>query len=201
MDYAELHCHTVFLSHRLIKAGVTTDELIGIVTEAGFEHIVAQAAIIYAGCTISNADPMLPETQVRHHLPGAQIVLADKKHLGCLDGYKMMPIHTNSLTEEELQIGLQCPPPRTTRKDHRTHLMHTAGSTGKPKAVPIQAKGLIHLVSDDRAVPITPQDRVAQLSMVSFDMSMFEIWVTLPSGATILPLPWSLLKDIFELAR
>ncbi|KAF7594370.1 hypothetical protein BBP40_009351 [Aspergillus hancockii] len=55
---------------------------------------------------------------------------------------------------------------------NRSHILFTSGSTGKPKPVQIQAK-----------------DRVAEFNNPGFDLSLFDIWVTLIAGATIVVIP------------
>ncbi|KAJ5740318.1 hypothetical protein N7493_000190 [Penicillium malachiteum] len=79
-------------------------------------------------------------------------------------------------------------------ESHRSHLLHTSGSTGKPKAVQISSKSVIHLAS---SIPldIKPEDCIGQLNNPGFDLSLFEIWVTLLSGGTIVHIPNPITKE------
>ena len=62
--------------------------------------------------------------------------------------------------------------------------MYTSGSTGGPKGVAIPHRGIVRLVCHTDYVQLTPADRVAQVSNVTFDVATLEIWGALLNGAT-----------------
>ncbi|KAL4862415.1 hypothetical protein BDV12DRAFT_203064 [Aspergillus spectabilis] len=205
LSIGELHCHGLAVSRWLISQGLKPEEAVGIITESGFEQIIAQVGIIYAGGTVCGSDPSLLDVQVHSRLvnAGARVCLVDQKHSSRLAAYDylVLSISSDPLTSTDIEKGLAYIPPRVLGPEQRCHLMHTSGSTGKPKAVQIQAQGIINLANDDKSVPTDHLDRVAQICMVSFDLSMFEIWVTLLRGATIIPIPRAMLQDVFRLSR
>jgi thioester reductase-like protein len=82
---------------------------------------------------------------------------------------------------------------------HRTHILFTSGSTGKPKAVQISALSINHLASNTPFTPLHPDDKVAHFNNPGFDLSLFEIWVTLLSGATIVSINKNLVTDPYRL--
>jgi len=66
------------------------------------------------------------------------------------------------------------------------YIIHTSGSTGIPKGIPISHQALINLLAAfDRLQPIGPKDRCALWSGLNFDVSVYEIWSALVSGATL----------------
>ncbi|KAE8320417.1 antibiotic synthetase [Aspergillus sergii] len=209
MTYSELHGHALVLSRRLLEEhAIAPEEAIGIITGSGYEQIIAQVTVVYAGGSCCGLDPTLPEAQLRYRLSnaGARICLTDKASSLSYGGYvndlvKLVVVPNNNELPLHDMGCLDSPPPRALGLKHRSHLMHTSGSTGNPKTVEILARGIVHLASDDRVTPVGANDRTAQMSMVSFDISLFEIWVTLLRGATIVPLPRSLVKDVLQLAR
>lgn len=203
ITYGQLHYHALQLSRELLKVGAASEEAIGVITGSGFEQIVAQAAVIYAGCTCCALDPTLPEAQIKYRLSnaGARFGLADKENLGRMPDLTVMPVTIKQPTDQAVAAALHSSPTTKAGGEHRTHLMHTSGSTGKPKTVQITAKALVHLTQDKSAILIGEHDRTAQIALVSFDISLLEIWVTLLRGATILPLPRTLLEDILQLAQ
>ncbi|RDW90749.1 non-ribosomal peptide synthetase [Aspergillus mulundensis] len=83
--------------------------------------------------------------------------------------------------------------------DHRSHILFTSGSTGKPKAVQISASSILHLATRTPVTPLQATDRVAELNNPGFDLSLFEIWVSLLSGATIVVIPKHTATDPFGL--
>jgi len=66
------------------------------------------------------------------------------------------------------------------------YIIHTSGSTGIPKGIPISHQALSNLLAAfDRLQPIGPKDRCALWSGLNFDVSVYEIWSALVSGATL----------------
>ncbi|MCF8113218.1 MAG: amino acid adenylation domain-containing protein [Desulfotignum sp.] len=66
------------------------------------------------------------------------------------------------------------------------YIIHTSGSTGIPKGIPISHQALDNLLNAfNRLQPIGPQDRCALWSGLNFDVSVYEIWSALVSGATL----------------
>ena len=74
--------------------------------------------------------------------------------------------------------------------DDRAYIFFTSGTTGVPKAILGCHKGLSHFLRWQRETfGIGPQDRVAQLSGVSFDVLLRDVFLPLTSGGTLCLLP------------
>jgi len=67
--------------------------------------------------------------------------------------------------------------------------MFTSGSTGRPKAIGVSHRAICRLVCETDYVQISPSDRIAHCSNVSFDASTFEVWGALLNGACSVLLP------------
>jgi amino acid adenylation domain-containing protein len=66
------------------------------------------------------------------------------------------------------------------------YISFTSGSTGTPKAILCNHNGLSHFITWEREeFHVTPADRVAQLSRLSFDVAMRDIFLPLTSGAVL----------------
>ncbi|KAK7036437.1 hypothetical protein VNI00_011634 [Paramarasmius palmivorus] len=65
------------------------------------------------------------------------------------------------------------------------YVMYTSGSTGKPKGVCINQKSVLSLVYDRGRFQLGPNDRVAQINNLAWDGSVFDVWATLLTGATL----------------
>ncbi len=66
------------------------------------------------------------------------------------------------------------------------YIIHTSGSTGMPKGIPITHQALVNLLAAfDQLMPIGPKDRCSLWSGLNFDVSVYEIWSALVSGATL----------------
>lgn len=70
--------------------------------------------------------------------------------------------------------------------DDPAYICFTSGSTGIPKGVLGSHRGLAHFITWEREeFGVGPADRVAQLSRLSFDVAMRDIFLPLTSGATL----------------
>jgi amino acid adenylation domain-containing protein len=70
--------------------------------------------------------------------------------------------------------------------------MFTSGTTGKPKGVRVPVGALQHFLAHMRErFPLVPEDRVSQFYELYFDLSNFDIFHTLTSGASLHVVPES----------
>ncbi|GAA2520710.1 amino acid adenylation domain-containing protein [Winogradskya humida] len=68
-------------------------------------------------------------------------------------------------------------------------VLFTSGSSGTPKAIVLEHSNLAYFARNPALPALTPDDRVAHVSSLSFDAFTFETWSTLTSGARIVVLP------------
>jgi non-ribosomal peptide synthetase component F len=81
-----------------------------------------------------------------------------------------------------------------------SHIFHTSGTSGRPKAVPLPTSGLINLCRDPDANWIKRGQRVGHAASVVFDISLVEVWGSLLNGATIVVIPMETVLDPLELS-
>lgn len=69
-------------------------------------------------------------------------------------------------------------------------ILYTSGSTGKPKGVALSHQALNNFSCWARQIfAINQQDRIASLAPFHFDLSIFDLFTSLASGATVYFLP------------
>ncbi|MGA8595614.1 MAG: non-ribosomal peptide synthetase, partial [Bryobacteraceae bacterium] len=69
------------------------------------------------------------------------------------------------------------------------YIMYTSGSSGAPKGIMIEHRGIVRLVSEPNYVNLSPEETILQLAPLSFDASTFEIWGALANGSRLVIAP------------
>ena len=71
-------------------------------------------------------------------------------------------------------------------KDDVAYVIYTSGSTGKPKGVVITHKSAVNTIVDiNNKFNVTSNDKIIGLSSMGFDLSVYDIFGALTSGATL----------------
>lgn len=200
ITYQELVSRADVLARHMQQKGVHAEEPIGIYIGPGTGQIIAQVAVLRAGGTCVPVDPSVPYILLRSMLAdlGTRFVITTDQLVSSITDFEVIGIG--------LSLNMELPnghpghvPLMADRPDsHRSHILHTSGSTGKPKPVQILARGIIHLATES-PIRLQPFDRTAEINNPGFDLSLFEIWVSLLSGAAIVPIPKQIAIDPFAI--
>ena len=201
LTYQELHLQAIRLAQQLCNHNVQTEEPVGIVVEHGIADVIAQIAIIYAGASCAPMDPTLPDNQIQKRLERlrARLILTDESNI-----QRQLPFHRINIDEfppwAAKDIFAANNLPAATSLSHRTHLIHTSGTTSEPKAVQIAARSILQVVYHAPFEPVDRTDVVAHVNNTSFDVSLFDIWAPLLRGAQIAVLSKVILLDLPAMA-
>ncbi|PYH47076.1 non-ribosomal peptide synthetase [Aspergillus saccharolyticus JOP 1030-1] len=185
LTYAELLGEASHLAYEL--GDLDPDEPVGIVLGPGINQVVAQLAVRLAGGTCVPLEPSIPEQRIKDLLEEIEVrtILLDEDSSVNWPDRKVIrfpPVTGGKTLDEKLPKGFKDP-------SERSHILFTSGSTGKPKPVQIRAEAILHLANKTPTTPLRKSDRVAEFNNPGFDLSLYEIWVTLISGATVCAIP------------
>ncbi len=193
LTYHDLAKQAIVLARALQSKGVTLETPVAILLPPGIEQIISQAGILIAKGSCVPLDPTMPEDRLNDMLDDLHVQWTISPSL---EGHRNL--HTTLLDFHHLLINQQNV--ENIHDDispqHRTHILFTSGTTGKPKAVEIEAKGILRLVVNTRYVDLTAADRIACIANPTFDASLFEIWGALLNGATTVIIPK---KDVLNI--
>jgi amino acid adenylation domain-containing protein len=195
-SYAELTQKADTLARSLWAHGLQPGQVVAVRGARTFGLIVAAMAVLQSGGVLLTVDPHLPRQ--RQHLmlreAGARAVLwVDDEPPS--DPWWQTDLSLDSLTVEpatgcarldDLEGDLKGISLPTPRPDDPAYIFFTSGTTGTPKGILGRHKGLSHFVAWQReAFAIGAGDRVAQLTTLSFDVVLRDIFTPLVSGATL----------------
>ncbi|PHM74457.1 non-ribosomal peptide synthetase [Xenorhabdus kozodoii] len=187
LSYAELNTRANRLAHQLIALGVAPDQRVAICVASSPARIVGLLAILKAGGAYVPLDPAYPGERLIHILTDAApaILLADNTGRSALNGQSLAQqrvLDPNSLPDQpdnNPQI-----PALTSR--HLAYVIYTSGSTGTPKGVMVEHCGLVNLIRDKIAqFALHSHSRMLQFASFGFDASVWEVMMTLGSGASL----------------
>lgn len=188
LTYRELNRRANQLAHHLQASGVVPDTLVGICAERSFDMIIGLLAIMKAGGAYVPLDPEYPKERLAFMLQDSRtpILLTQAKLLAAL------PEHQARIfcVDRDWPTVAQCSeanPESDATAEHLIYTIYTSGSTGKPKGAMNVHRGVVNrLLWMQDAYRLTPEDRVLQKTPFSFDVSGWEFWWPLLTGARLI---------------
>ncbi|MEV4313136.1 amino acid adenylation domain-containing protein [Actinocrispum sp. NPDC049592] len=169
LSYAELNAQANQLAHHLIGAGVGPESIVGVRRERGIDLVVSLLAILKAGGAYLPLDPDYPADRLEYMCDNAGVTLV--------------------LTETGPSFpdnGLTQNPVTALDPDHPAYVIYTSGSTGRPKGVVVSHRSIVNRLRwMQDAYGLDDTDRVLQKTPYSFDVSVWEFFWPLLTGATL----------------
>lgn len=188
LTYKVLNQHANQLAKVLQKWKVGPEVLVGICAERSLEMVIGLIAILKAGGAYLPLDPEYPRERLAFLLEDAHIsVLLVQKHLVAL-----LPDHTATViyldtNKDRVSHASQQNCESSVTADNLVYVMYTSGSTGKPKGVMNTHRGLYNRLQwMQRAYYLTETDHVLQKTPFSFDVSVWEFFWPLMTGARLI---------------
>ncbi|WP_162802138.1 non-ribosomal peptide synthetase [Ornithinimicrobium murale] len=192
ISYAELWADSSRWLDALQRSGVAPGDLVGVCLERTPMLIAALIGIHRAGAAYVPLDPGYPTERIEFILRdcGAALVLAQAGTADVLGG-------RDRVLAEELPSRAASDPAQTDgtpddpaegagSPDDVAYVIYTSGSTGTPKGVLIEHRQVIELVR--WGLDTYSEEELAGVlasTSVCFDLSVFEIFVTLAAGGTL----------------
>jgi amino acid adenylation domain-containing protein len=188
LTYLELNRRANQLAHHLRSLGVGPELLVGVMMDRTPEMLVGLLGILKAGGAYVPLDPAYPVERLQFMLDDAQVhLLLTQQSL--LEKLSPTVAHVVALDAEWERIarGSEDNPRTNVSCANLAYLIYTSGSTGQPKAVAIEHHNAATLLDWSRSV-FSAEHLAGVLASTSicFDLSIFEIFLPLSSGGTII---------------
>jgi len=186
LSYAELDLRANQLAHHLQKLGVSRDSLVGVAALRSVEMVVALYAILKAGAAYVPMDPEYPSERLRYMLEDAGVSLL-LSHDAVIDSLPSVDdVQVLNLDHLDVSDEPQSAPEVAIHPEQLAYLIYTSGSTGKPKGAGNSHAALYNrLAWMQQAYNLTAEDRVLQKTPFSFDVSVWEFFWPLITGARL----------------
>ncbi|NKQ56412.1 amino acid adenylation domain-containing protein, partial [Amycolatopsis sp. K13G38] len=162
LTYRELGARATELAGRLAAAGVGPESVVGVRQDRSLELVVSLLGILKAGGAYLPLDPSYPAKRLDFMIEDARPVVVLP---AALDGSRPVT------------------PPTP---DNPAYLIYTSGSTGRPKGVMVSHRAIVNrLLWMQHEYGLAAEDRVLQKTPSSFDVSVWEFFWPLITGATL----------------
>ncbi|WP_055696830.1 non-ribosomal peptide synthetase [Streptomyces silaceus] len=187
VDYAELDRRADLLAHWLRRRGAGPGTFVAVCAERSVELVVALLGVLKSGAAYVPVDPDYPARRRAFMLadtaPG--IVLTQERLVADLPPTDAEVVALDTRWAE-ITEGPEGPVAHGAGPDDLAYMIYTSGSTGQPKGVLNTHRGIVNrlLWMQDR-YRLDGTDRVLQKTPFSFDVSVWEFFWPLLTGATL----------------
>ncbi len=185
--YAELDRRAEQIAGALSCLGPGKGRLVAICLARSFDLIAAVIGVMKTGASFLLLDTALPEARLKTILedarPGQLLTSAECSHM-------FRDFHGRVVDVSAVPSTVRPTSAVSVSLDDPAYVMFTSGSSGRPKGVTLRHRGLVNYVSWlVQEFEIGPKDAVLQLSSVSFDPILREIFGALIAGARLVLSP------------
>ncbi len=186
LSYRELDAAAGRLARRLAGLGVGPDVPVGVFAERSLEMVVALLAVLKAGGAYLPVDPDYPADRVAYMLAdsGVPVILAQDHLADRLPEHGARVVSLDGAAAPSAEPGLSRRP--HAEPSNLAYVIYTSGSTGRPKGAMNSHRGIVNrLLWMQEQYGLTAEDRVLQKTPFSFDVSVWEFFWPLMTGARL----------------
>lgn len=187
LTYSELNKRSNRIANYLLKNITNTGDIVGICINRSFEMIELLLGILKAGCAYLPLDINNPNERLASIVQdsGMKVVLTTTKLLNKFENTNIKKIDINK-ESYKWSIEKTNNPALELDSDQLAYVIYTSGSTGKPKGVSINHPSVINLIQwVNKKFQVNELDRLLFTTSYCFDLSVYDIFGILASGASI----------------
>ena len=210
------------VAQSLKKQGVSPGDRVGIYINKSIPSVISIFGILKADAVYVPLDPWAPAKRLGYIIKNCDIKClltgSDKMNFVARMIDAESPLECVILTDSgqystelprvatidwsEVQGEADDTPARKSIETDLAYILYTSGSTGDPKGVMISHLNAFTFINwAYETVKMQPEDRVANHAPHHFDLSIFDIFVTVKAGGTLYPVPTHTAKFPVKLAE
>jgi pyochelin synthetase len=184
LSYGELYRRASAVAGRLRAGGVGRDELVGLVMVRGPGQIVGIMATLLAGAAYLPVDAELPGRRQTELLGHGEVryVLTNCDWSDPEGRRTVLSVDGGDGDDGDAGPGEAA----AGHPDDLAYVLPTSGTTGAPKGVMVSHRSVANVVADcARRFGVGPDDRLFAVSAFGFDLSVYDVFGALCSGAAL----------------
>ncbi|HEX2673695.1 MAG TPA: amino acid adenylation domain-containing protein, partial [Polyangiaceae bacterium] len=199
LTYRELEERANRLAHALRARGARPGGYIGICLSRSVELVIAMLAVAKSGAAYLPLDPNYSDERLRFMIAEAKapLVLTEGRFL------ERFSVPALALDQALAELASQpvTRPERRAEPSDVAYAIFTSGSTGTPKGVIMSHRAVVNTLDwVSRSFDVGLGDRLLFVTSPSFDLSVYDVFGGLGSGATVVIADDELLTDVEALA-
>ncbi|MHC8345115.1 non-ribosomal peptide synthase/polyketide synthase [Pseudomonas sp. RT6P73] len=199
LTYAALEGRANQLAHALIERGVGPEVRVGVAMQRSENLLIALLAVLKAGGVYVPLDPDYPGERVAYMLEDSRALclLTEREVAASLSVASGTDVLLMDNAEADFAGYPQTAPVTRVQADNLAYVIYTSGSTGKPKGVAIAHRNVLALIDWSKSVYSRDDIQgVLASTSVCFDLSVWELFVTLANGGSLI-----IARNALELAQ
>lgn len=201
LSYAQVRRQVARLASRLAEAGIGRGDRVAVALPRSARLSIALMAALQAGSAYLPLDASYPDERLRFMVEdGApRLILVDEASRGRFEGLAPL-LAFDGLPE----IGDEAEPDfsSSVTPDDPAYVIYTSGSTGRPKGVVVSHRAIVNRLQwMQHEYALGADDVVLQKTPASFDVSVWEFFWPLTTGAALVMAPPEAHRDPAEILR
>jgi amino acid adenylation domain-containing protein/thioester reductase-like protein len=187
ITYRELDQRSNQVANLLLSHGIKEGKYVPIWLDRSLEWIVAVLGVIKTGAAYVPIDPAYPAKRVEYILSdtSADVIITNKILEDLLLDNEKTKVFDLSNMENLNHLSSEYPEVNI-HQNSLAYTIYTSGSTGKPKGVMVSHQAIQHLVTwHNHHFHVDHSSKLTLVAGLAFDISVWETWSALTSGATI----------------
>ena len=188
LTYAELERMATRIARRLVELGAGPGAMVGLLCERSVELVAAVYGIVMARAAYVPLDPEYPADRIGYMVEETEmrVVLGQDRFRGLVTDPGVVMLDIDELlrtADADAGDAAQLPP---VEPDDVAYVIYTSGSTGRPKGVANAHRGVVNrMLWTQERFGLGPDDVVLQKTPFSFDVSVWEFFWPLQTGARL----------------
>jgi len=176
------------VSHNIQRLGIEEGAIIGVTLDRSLELLPILIGTMMAGCSYAPLDASLPIQLLTRMIEdsGIEYLIIDEAHQNDLTTLPSIYFLPDDLLAQANNTNQDCPSIRAEYSANLAYVIFTSGSTGIPKACMITHEAICNRINWMQSTfQLKNTDRVLQKTQTAFDVSVWELFWGLTSGATV----------------